>query len=248
MCVYAGTRGLHHNTGRCLSSRWGTGESRPRKEGTASCTASFFWFLYQLLIISILFVHACVCVLEFRDGLCGGSVCPVALQSGCPRPHHAPLCPSHTQRHFYPEHNADWLSEGVGGYRWGTKALGWVTELGKIRIKRVCSCHPNWSFKWFCPSLVVVVTCAELRVILSTHWPPPSLFLPCGRTEQQPALCADCSLWVSCLWMLAIAMCHVLRILSLSVFSVNSSGIYGKWCLSVCQVICREQTSASLVI
>ncbi len=58
----------------------------------------------------------------------------------------------------------------VGGGRWGTKALGGVTELGKNWRKCVCvcSCHLKRSIEWFRPSLVVLVTCAGLRVILST--------------------------------------------------------------------------------
>lgn len=32
----------------------------------------------------------------------------------------------------------------------------------------VCSCHLKGSIEWFRPSLVVLVTCAGLRVILST--------------------------------------------------------------------------------
>lgn len=51
--------------------------------------------------------------------------------------------------------------------------------------------------------------------------PPFSPFFPSVSSEQQPVLCSDCWVWVLCLWMLALAVCHVLLILSPSVSSVN---------------------------
>ncbi len=74
-----------------------------------------------------------------------------------------------------------------------------------------------------------------VTIPLSSPAPPLFLFLPCVRAEQQSALSADCSVWVLRLWMLAVAMCHVLRILSLFwKHAVCVCRIYAVWWVSVC--------------
>lgn len=217
MCL--GTWGLHSNIGWCLSSRWRESQSRLGKERAACCTVSSLFSVSVInnvcvtpLMVS-LFVCVCVCALHSRDELCGrgwGSVDPVAFHSVCSRPHHAPLCPSHTHRGTFIQSTmlTDWARRPGGG-RWGTKALGGVTELGKNWIKCVC----------------VFVSSEELYgVVLSLGCPGYMCWVE-GYSKQWPhphpfSLSPMWETWA------AVAMCHVLHILSLSASSENTLSVY----------------------
>lgn len=170
-----------------------------------------------------LFFDLCVCE--------GMSCCvdgPVALALSLSQATPCTTLPfTHTERHFHPEHNADWPGDEGGRGQMGHKGVGWSNRVEE-KLEKVC---------------VLFVSSEEVHWVVSSFFGRPGymcrvegyskhtvtpLSLPLSPVcEQQPVLCAaDCSVWVLRLWMLAMAMCHVLRILSLFVSSVNTLSVY----------------------
>lgn len=130
----------------------------------------------------------------------------------------------------------------VGVGRWGTKALGGVTEFVKNCRKSVCV-KVHWEVSSFFGRPGYMCWFEGY----SKHTVTPSLS-PCVRPDQQPGLCADCSVWVLRLWMLAVAMCHVLCILSLFVSSINTPSVHvGFIQLAVC-LLCWGLTDVQITV
>lgn len=183
-------------------------------------------------------MHACVCALHcFARMSCVEG--PVALALCLSQATPCTTLPfTHTEA--LSSRAQYWLTDRrrrVGGVgRWGTKAFGWSNRVGE-KLEKVCVCvhWVVWSF-FGRPGYMCWVEGYSKHTVTPRPPLPPSLFLSCVRAGQQPVLCADCSVWVLRLWMLAVAMRHVLRILSLFVSSINTLSVYVRFMHAVVRV------------